>query len=239
MSTVEIGRSAPLAARSAEWLRLARLAKLLAWISLAWLCIEGSVAVAAGIIAGSIALVGFGLDSAIEGLASFIVVWALLRRPHALRNIGTTRAATGRPQLFPPRPLRRRRSTARARRRTSRRNQLARDRPRSRITPHLPWPRRLEATHRHATRLGRDPRRGKAEPALRRPRRRRPRRPTGQHALWPLVARPCRCAHHLRRRHPGRCGSLAWHGLRRLLLTERTSALVRNPMSLQSRGYIR
>jgi divalent metal cation (Fe/Co/Zn/Cd) transporter len=31
--------------------------------------------VAAGIIARSVALVGFGLDSAIEGLASFIVVW--------------------------------------------------------------------------------------------------------------------------------------------------------------------
>jgi divalent metal cation (Fe/Co/Zn/Cd) transporter len=75
MSILELGRTAPLTARSAEWLRLAKLAKLLAWISLAWLCIEGSVAVAAGLIAGSIALVGFGLDSAIEGLASFIVVW--------------------------------------------------------------------------------------------------------------------------------------------------------------------
>ena len=29
----------------------------------------------AGLVAGSIALVGFGLDSAIEGLASVIVVW--------------------------------------------------------------------------------------------------------------------------------------------------------------------
>ncbi len=61
--------------RSSEWLRLARLARLLAWVSLGWLCVEGSVAVGAGIVAGSIALVGFGLDSAIEGLASFIVVW--------------------------------------------------------------------------------------------------------------------------------------------------------------------
>jgi divalent metal cation (Fe/Co/Zn/Cd) transporter len=75
VSTIGISRPVPLAGRSAEWLRLARLARLLAWISLAWLCIEGTVAVGAGIIAGSIALVGFGLDSAIEGLASFIVVW--------------------------------------------------------------------------------------------------------------------------------------------------------------------
>ena len=61
--------------RDAAWLRRARLAKWLAWTSLGWLCIEGSVGVAAGITAGSVALVGFGLDSAIEGLASFIVVW--------------------------------------------------------------------------------------------------------------------------------------------------------------------
>jgi divalent metal cation (Fe/Co/Zn/Cd) transporter len=62
-------------ARDAAWLRRARLAKRLAWASLGWLCIEGGVGVAAGIIAGSVALVGFGLDSAIEGLASLIIVW--------------------------------------------------------------------------------------------------------------------------------------------------------------------
>jgi divalent metal cation (Fe/Co/Zn/Cd) transporter len=60
---------------SGEWLRLARLAKTLAWVSLGWLTIEGTVGVVAGVVAGSIALVGFGLDSAIEGLASVIVVW--------------------------------------------------------------------------------------------------------------------------------------------------------------------
>lgn len=62
-------------ARDAIWLERARLARRLSWTSLAWLCIEGGVAVAAGVIAGSVALVGFGLDSAIEGLASLIVVW--------------------------------------------------------------------------------------------------------------------------------------------------------------------
>lgn len=36
---------------------------------------EGAIAVVAGILAGSIALVGFGLDSAIEGLASVVIVW--------------------------------------------------------------------------------------------------------------------------------------------------------------------
>lgn len=37
--------------------------------------VEGSVAVVAGIVAGSTALLGFGIDSAIEGLASIIVLW--------------------------------------------------------------------------------------------------------------------------------------------------------------------
>ena len=58
--------------RSAEWLRLARLAKLLAWASLGWLCVEGTVAIFAGVVAGSIALVGFGLDSAIEGTQNLL-----------------------------------------------------------------------------------------------------------------------------------------------------------------------
>ena len=60
---------------SQSWLRLARLAKLLASLTLVWLGIEGTVGVLAGILAGSIALVAFGLDSAIEGLASIIVLW--------------------------------------------------------------------------------------------------------------------------------------------------------------------
>jgi divalent metal cation (Fe/Co/Zn/Cd) transporter len=49
--------------------------KLLSWLSLAWMTLEGAVAIVAGIVAGSIALVGFGLDSAIEGFASVIIIW--------------------------------------------------------------------------------------------------------------------------------------------------------------------
>jgi divalent metal cation (Fe/Co/Zn/Cd) transporter len=60
---------------SASWLRRARRAKLLALLTLIWLVIEGTIGVVAGMLAGSIALIAFGLDSAIEGLASVIVIW--------------------------------------------------------------------------------------------------------------------------------------------------------------------
>jgi divalent metal cation (Fe/Co/Zn/Cd) transporter len=55
--------------------QLARRARWLSWLSLAWMTVEGGVALAAGIVAGSVALVGFGLDSAIEGFASVIIIW--------------------------------------------------------------------------------------------------------------------------------------------------------------------
>ena len=70
----------PVAATSASirdehWLRAARRARLLSWFSLAWMTVEGAVGIAAGIAAGSIALVGWGLASGIEGLAAVIVIW--------------------------------------------------------------------------------------------------------------------------------------------------------------------
>jgi divalent metal cation (Fe/Co/Zn/Cd) transporter len=55
--------------------RLARRVKLLSWLSLGWMTLEGAVAVTAGVVAGSVALIGFGLDSAIEGFASVIIIW--------------------------------------------------------------------------------------------------------------------------------------------------------------------
>lgn len=50
-------------------------AKALSWLSLIWMTIEGTVAIAVGLTSGSVALFGFGLDSAIEGMASVIVIW--------------------------------------------------------------------------------------------------------------------------------------------------------------------
>lgn len=55
--------------------RLARRARILSWLSLAWMSVEGTIAIASGIVAGSIALVGFGLDSVVEGVASLVIIW--------------------------------------------------------------------------------------------------------------------------------------------------------------------
>ncbi len=59
---------------------LAGRVKLLSWLSLAWMTVEGGVAIAAGVVAGSVALIGFGLDSAIEGFASVIIIWRFTGR---------------------------------------------------------------------------------------------------------------------------------------------------------------
>jgi hypothetical protein len=102
-----------LAAGSADWLRLARLARLLSWLTLAWMGVEGGVAIGAAMVAGSVALSGFGLDSGIEAMASIIVIWRFtgtrLASPTSER-----RAAAGRGQLLPARSIHRRRSDPRA-----------------------------------------------------------------------------------------------------------------------------
>jgi divalent metal cation (Fe/Co/Zn/Cd) transporter len=73
-------RELPLLARatpepSPEWLRAARRARALSWLSLAWMGTEGIVGIATGVIAGSIALTGFGLNAFVEGFASVVIVW--------------------------------------------------------------------------------------------------------------------------------------------------------------------
>ena len=57
--------------------RLTRRGFWLEYASMAWMTVEASVAIAAGVIASSIALVGFGLDSVIEFFAAAVVVWQL------------------------------------------------------------------------------------------------------------------------------------------------------------------
>jgi len=54
---------------------LVRRVKLLSWLSLAWMTAEGAIGLTAGILANSIALIGYGLDSTIEGIASIVIIW--------------------------------------------------------------------------------------------------------------------------------------------------------------------
>jgi divalent metal cation (Fe/Co/Zn/Cd) transporter len=52
-------------------------ARALAWLGLGWHLVEAGVAIGAGAAAGSVALVGFGADSLIEGAAGLVVLWLM------------------------------------------------------------------------------------------------------------------------------------------------------------------
>lgn len=75
--------------------RLRRRGFWLEYASMAWMTVEAAVAVTAGIVASSVALVGFGLDSVIEFCAAGIVIWQLRgngeeRETRAVKLIGVT-----------------------------------------------------------------------------------------------------------------------------------------------------
>lgn len=56
---------------------LVRKARWLAYLTIAWNVTEAVVAITAGAAAGSLALVGFGIDSTIETLSAVVVLWRL------------------------------------------------------------------------------------------------------------------------------------------------------------------
>jgi divalent metal cation (Fe/Co/Zn/Cd) transporter len=60
--------------------RLGRRAQLLAGASVTYNLIEAAVAISAGLVAGSIALVGFGLDSVVEVSSGLIILWQFRHR---------------------------------------------------------------------------------------------------------------------------------------------------------------
>ena len=57
--------------------RLARTARRLAYLTIGWNVVEAVVAIVSGILAGSLALTGFGIDSTIETLSAVVVLWRL------------------------------------------------------------------------------------------------------------------------------------------------------------------
>lgn len=60
--------------------QLGRRAQLLAATSVAYNIVESFVAITAGIIAGSVALVGFGLDSVVEVSSGMVILWQFRHR---------------------------------------------------------------------------------------------------------------------------------------------------------------
>lgn len=73
-TTVELQRRVPVLPPR-ERAALEQRVKLLAWAGNAWHLVEFAIALAAGVAAGSVALIGFGLDSLIELAAGGIVIW--------------------------------------------------------------------------------------------------------------------------------------------------------------------
>jgi divalent metal cation (Fe/Co/Zn/Cd) transporter len=67
----------PLATAHGGRERLVGRALLLARVGLAWHLVEAAVAIAAGVVAGSVALVGFGADSLVEAGAGVVVLWLM------------------------------------------------------------------------------------------------------------------------------------------------------------------
>ena len=69
----------PAGAEAWQRREIARRGRLLQYVTIAWNSAECVVALAAGFMAGSIALVGFGFDSAIEVTSSLAALWRLRR----------------------------------------------------------------------------------------------------------------------------------------------------------------
>ena len=80
-----------------ELARLRHRAFRLEYATMTWMVAEAAIAITAGVITASIALVGFGLDSVIELFSAGVVIWQLRgeiagqdRQTRAIRLIGVT-----------------------------------------------------------------------------------------------------------------------------------------------------
>jgi hypothetical protein len=59
--------------------KLHRWSLRLEWFTVAWNVVEAIVAIGAGLLVGSVALVGFGVDSGIEVISAVALLWRLYR----------------------------------------------------------------------------------------------------------------------------------------------------------------
>ena len=81
---------------------LVRRGRWLAWFTIGWNALEGLVAIATDLAAGSIALLGFGADSDVEVFAGSVVLWRPSRPAPCCCASGPRRACRGSP--WPPSP---------------------------------------------------------------------------------------------------------------------------------------
>ncbi|TDO44230.1 cation efflux family protein [Kribbella sp. VKM Ac-2527] len=84
---LQITTTPPAATSPSTWtadpdlrLRMSRRAQLLAAASVTYNVLEAIIAIAAGVAAGSVALVGFGLDSVVEVSSGLIILWQFRHR---------------------------------------------------------------------------------------------------------------------------------------------------------------
>jgi divalent metal cation (Fe/Co/Zn/Cd) transporter len=75
ITSVPAGAATAAVPRDASWLRTARRARLLSWLSLAWMTVEGVVGLIAGLDASALSVIVWAASSFVEGLASMIVIW--------------------------------------------------------------------------------------------------------------------------------------------------------------------
>lgn len=132
--------------------RLIHRAKLLSWLSLAYMTLEGAVAITGRDARGLRRAAGLRLGFRYRSPCIDHRDLALHGPPAPLRPSRATRAATRRNQLLPARPLHRPGRASHPDRRRSPHHQLARHRPLDRQHPHAPA-RPRQATHRPAARL--------------------------------------------------------------------------------------
>jgi divalent metal cation (Fe/Co/Zn/Cd) transporter len=71
------GSAASAALLTPERVALTRQAFRLEWLPVAWMIVEGAVAIGAGVAAGSLTLTAFGLDSVIELASACVLIWRL------------------------------------------------------------------------------------------------------------------------------------------------------------------
>lgn len=90
--------TAPATTADGAWLKAARRARLLSWVSLAWMTVEGVVGLVAGFAADALSLLVWASSSFVEGLASLTIIWRFtggrLHSAHSERTAQRWVAAT-------------------------------------------------------------------------------------------------------------------------------------------------